>query len=79
LCRLGIQVEETADGAVIQGGRFSGGDVDSYGDHRVAMSLAMAATIAEGEVTIRRVDNVNTSFPGFRECVSEVGANVQVA
>lgn len=79
LRRLGIAVDESADGAVVRGGRFSGGEVQSFHDHRVAMSLAMAATIAEDSVVIRDVDNVNTSFPGFQTCVAGLGANVQVA
>ncbi|MEJ2258030.1 MAG: hypothetical protein P8X98_13735 [Woeseiaceae bacterium] len=53
--------------------------MQSYHDHRVAMSLAMAATIADDRVIIRDVDNVNTSFPGFCECVNTLGADVQVA
>ena len=79
LRRLGIDIEETPDGAVVRGGRFSGGEVKSFHDHRVAMSLAMAGTIADGEVLIRGVDNVNTSFPGFEDCVARLGADVQVA
>jgi 3-phosphoshikimate 1-carboxyvinyltransferase len=78
LRRLGIDVDETPDGAVVHGGRFGGGEVDSYHDHRVAMSLAMAATIADDEVLVRGVDNVATSFPGFIECVSGVGADVRL-
>ena len=77
--RLGITVEESPDGAIVHGGRFTGGEVDSFHDHRVAMSLAMAATIADDEVLIRDVDNVDTSFPGFRDCVAGIGADVQVA
>jgi 3-phosphoshikimate 1-carboxyvinyltransferase len=76
--RLGIQVDETEDGAVVHGGRFSGGEVDSAHDHRVAMSLAMAATIADDEVIIRDVDNVDTSFPGFGNCVAGIGAEIEV-
>ena len=79
LRRLAINVEETPDGAIVEGGRFSGGEVESYHDHRVAMSLAMAGTVADDEVVIRGVDNVNTSFPGFRECVAGLGADVEVA
>lgn len=75
---LGIAVEETADGAIVHGGRFTGGEVDSYHDHRVAMSLAMAGTIADAEVWIRDVDNVATSFPGFCECVAGIGADVRL-
>lgn len=76
--RLGIDVEESPDGAVVHGGQFTGGNVNCFHDHRVAMSLAMAATIAEDEVLIRDVDNVDTSFPGFRDCVAGIGADVRV-
>jgi 3-phosphoshikimate 1-carboxyvinyltransferase len=79
LRRLGIHVDESPDGAVVHGGRFGGGEVDSFHDHRVAMALAMAATIAEDVVVIRDVDNVNTSFPGFEQCVADLGADVRVA
>ena len=40
------------DGAVVHGGRFAGGEVQSFGDHRIAMSLAVAGTVAEGPVTV---------------------------
>jgi 3-phosphoshikimate 1-carboxyvinyltransferase len=76
LRRLGIQVEETPDGAVVYGGRFSGGEVESYHDHRVAMSLAVAGTIADGEVLVRGVDNVDTSFPGFENLMTSLGARI---
>ena len=79
LRQLGVDVDETPDGATIRGGRFSGGEVNSYHDHRVAMSLAMAGTIADGEVLVRGVDNVDTSFPGFVECVNGIGADVRLA
>jgi 3-phosphoshikimate 1-carboxyvinyltransferase len=62
---LGALVDETPDGAVIDGGPLHGGDVDSHGDHRIAMSLAIAAQRAEGAVRIDDVANVATSFPGF--------------
>jgi len=78
LRRLGIEVDETDDGAVVHGGRFSGGEVDSGHDHRVAMSFALAATIADDEVIIRDIDNVDTSFPGFCECVGGIGAQIEV-
>ena len=62
---LGISVEETPDGATIEGGRLQGGVVESHGDHRIAMSFAIAAQLADGEVRINDVANVATSFPGF--------------
>lgn len=75
--RLGIQVDESEDGAVVHGGRISGGEVDSFHDHRVAMSFAMAATIADDEVLIRNVDNVDTSFPGFEDCIAGTGVMIE--
>ena len=73
---LGVTVEETPDGAVVQGGGFTGGTVRSFGDHRVAMSLAVAGTVADGEVVVRDVDAVDTSFPGFRSCMASIGADI---
>jgi len=76
LQRLGIRVDEAEDGAVVHGGRFSGGSVESFGDHRIAMSLAVAATVADGPVRISDVAAVDTSFPGFTDCLSQLGAAI---
>ncbi|GAB3385081.1 3-phosphoshikimate 1-carboxyvinyltransferase [Lysobacter fragariae] len=62
---LGCAIEETPDGAIITGGSLRGGRVDSHGDHRVAMSFAIAAQVASGEIRIDDTANVATSFPGF--------------
>lgn len=77
LRNLGIKVDESADGAVVQGGQFSGGTVQSYGDHRIAMSLAIAGTVASGEVVVEDVAAVETSFPGFSDCMASIGANIR--
>jgi 3-phosphoshikimate 1-carboxyvinyltransferase len=74
---LGIQVDESPDGAIVHGGQFGGGDVDSYHDHRIAMSLAVAATVARSPVKIGGVDNVDTSFPGFAALLNDLGASVR--
>lgn len=79
LARLGIRVDETPDGAVVHGGDFTGGDVDSGGDHRVAMSLAVAGTRATAAVRVRDVEAVNTSFPGFGDVMASIGAQVALA
>ena len=73
LRELGIRVEETADGAIIEGGQFSGGVVDSAGDHRCAMSFAVAGFLARDPVRIRDCANVGTSFPGFVALANECG------
>ncbi|MGV8940100.1 MAG: 3-phosphoshikimate 1-carboxyvinyltransferase [Lysobacter sp.] len=73
---LGIAIQETPDGAVIEGGRFGGGSIDSHGDHRIAMSFAVAAQVASGDVRITDIANVATSFPGFVEVAVGVGMGV---
>ena len=73
---LGIEVDESEDGAVVHGGTLSGGTVESCGDHRIAMSLAVAAAIAADTVTIRDVAAVDTSFPNFRNCMVSLGVHV---
>ncbi len=73
---LGIRVDESPDGATVHGGRFQGGLVDSHGDHRVAMAMAVAGTVATGVVRIGDVDAVDTSFPGFADCLASVGADI---
>ena len=76
LRKLGIDVDESAGGAVVHGGRFSGGKVQSYGDHRIAMSLAIAGTVASDEVVVEDVAAVETSFPGFADCMASICANI---
>ena len=70
---LGVRIEETPDGAIIEGGKFSGGAVDSAGDHRCAMSFAVAGMLAGDRVRIADCANVATSFPGFVELASACG------
>jgi 3-phosphoshikimate 1-carboxyvinyltransferase len=66
LTRLGITHELLPDGIRIAGGqRFSGGSVDSHGDHRIAMAFAIASLVSDGAISIADVENVGTSFPGF--------------
>jgi 3-phosphoshikimate 1-carboxyvinyltransferase len=80
LTRLGIVNELRPDGIRIQGGqRFQGGQVDSHGDHRVAMSFAVASLRAEGEILIDDVANVGTSFPGFVQVARTAGLEVQTS
>ncbi|MFY2764911.1 3-phosphoshikimate 1-carboxyvinyltransferase [Arenimonas sp. MALMAid1274] len=70
---LGARIVEAPDGAVIDGGALAGGVADSHGDHRVAMSLAIAAQRAAGPVEILDCANVATSFPGFVPLARSVG------
>jgi len=76
LRRLGIQINETDDGAVIEGGTLRGGCVGSGGDHRCAMSFAVAGQIAESTVEIADCANVATSFPDFVSTAQQCGFDV---
>ncbi len=74
---LGADITDTPDGAVINGGRLTGGTADSCGDHRTAMSFAMASLISDGPITVLDCDNVNTSFPGFAQIAQRAGLNIE--
>lgn len=66
LRRLGATVREYPDGLDLPGRqRLRGAEVDSFGDHRMAMALAVAGLVAEGETTIHNPGCVEVSFPGF--------------
>jgi 3-phosphoshikimate 1-carboxyvinyltransferase len=63
---MGAQVEEREEGLKIPGGqKLHGAEVDSFGDHRIAMAFAVAALRAEGETKISRADAAVISYPGF--------------
>ena len=74
---LGIEVTEKPDGMEIHGGELSGGTVDSFGDHRIAMSFAVAGGVAQSPVYVNDCDCVNTSFPGFADLANVAGMNIQ--
>ena len=73
LTTLGIRAEATADGIIIQGGSIEGGEVESHGDHRIAMAFSVAALRANETISIRDCANVNTSFPGFVDLAGQAG------
>jgi 3-phosphoshikimate 1-carboxyvinyltransferase len=68
---IGADVEELPDGlAIIGPASFTGGEVDSFGDHRIAMAFAIAGLVAAGPVRVRGWDCVNTSFPEFLDVLA---------
>ncbi|HEY8230088.1 MAG TPA: 3-phosphoshikimate 1-carboxyvinyltransferase, partial [Rhodanobacteraceae bacterium] len=76
---LGARIEETPDGAMIEGGTLHGGTVESIGDHRCAMAFAIAGAVAGGAIKTRDCANVATSFPGFVELANGCGLAVRAA
>ncbi len=74
---LGMQVDETDDGATLHGGITLGsGTIESHGDHRIAMAFAIAGQISGGEVRINDIANVATSFPDFDGLARSAGFNL---
>ena len=73
LTAMGARVESMPDGLVIHGpAELHGGAVDSFGDHRIAMALAVAGLAAEGTTTIAGWDAVATSYPGFERDLEQL-------
>jgi len=83
LCRqlrqLGVKVEERQDGFVIEGsGKIRGGSVDACGDHRLAMSLAVAGLVSQEGVTVRGAEIFRQSYPEFVDHLTALSAQVAV-
>ena len=73
LATLGIYAQATDEGMVIEGGVMGSGEVDSLGDHRIAMAFAIAGLQAGGTIVIKDCANVATSFPNFVELATTAG------
>ncbi|QIR76664.1 3-phosphoshikimate 1-carboxyvinyltransferase [Sulfurospirillum diekertiae] len=67
----GMEVEEFDDGYAVHGGELKSATINSFGDHRIAMSFAIAGTRVS--MVIEDIDCINTSFPNFIELLSQIG------
>jgi 3-phosphoshikimate 1-carboxyvinyltransferase len=71
--KLGVKIQELPDGMEIEGpNRIIGGTVESYGDHRIAMALAVCGLFADGDVSVANSDCITISFPQFAEILTEI-------
>jgi 3-phosphoshikimate 1-carboxyvinyltransferase len=77
LLAMGAAIDEHADGATIQGGSLHAAHIDSAGDHRIAMSFAVAAQVADGSACIENCSNVATSFPDFDVLARDCGMQLR--
>ena len=73
---IGINVHSSKDSIEITGGKITGGKVNSYDDHRIAMSFAIAGLISKHSLTIKDTKNISTSFPTFVTILRELGVEV---
>lgn len=79
LRQLGVALTEHADGFELHGPQaIQPAAVASHGDHRLAMSLAIAGLLAPGTTTVHGADAVDRSFPGFGAVLQQLGAAVEV-
>lgn len=74
LSKMGADIKELKDGFIINGPtKLKGGLVlDGQNDHRIAMSMAVAALTADNQITIKNSQSINTSFPEFKELIKKV-------
>jgi 3-phosphoshikimate 1-carboxyvinyltransferase len=75
---LGLEVDERPDGMTVHGGAIAGGTVDSHGDHRIAMSMAVASLVSAGPIEILDTGQVATSFPDFAATAARIGLDLEV-
>jgi 3-phosphoshikimate 1-carboxyvinyltransferase len=76
LSALGVKIEITSGGIIIEGGPVRGGEVQAHGDHGIAMALSIASLRATAPILIHDCANVATSFPGFLALCAQVGIRV---
>lgn len=78
LKKMSAYVEELPDGMVISGGKLNGAEVESYGDHRIAMALTVAALSAEGETVIHGIEAATVTYPRFLDDFIGIGASIEI-
>ncbi|OIO21837.1 3-phosphoshikimate 1-carboxyvinyltransferase [Candidatus Micrarchaeota archaeon CG11_big_fil_rev_8_21_14_0_20_47_5] len=76
LKKMGAKIEEKEDGLLIAGGVLHGAVIDPHGDHRIAMSCAIAALGAEGKTVIKNAEVIRKSYPNFFSDMKKFGARV---
>ncbi len=77
LKKMGAKIVETEDGLIVEQSELHGAALQSYADHRMAMSLTVAGLGAAGETIVTGTEMIAKSFPGFFDHLREVGANIE--
>jgi 3-phosphoshikimate 1-carboxyvinyltransferase len=77
LRKMNVEIKEKPDGLIIRGGQLRGARVKSWGDHRMAMALAVAGLIADGETIIEDAGCIDISFPDFPDVMNALGAGIR--
>ena len=74
---LGIKTKEFNDGATINGGTITGGIVNSFADHRVAMTALVASSVSKKPIIVENCENIDTSFPTFKKIMNLIGMSIR--
>ncbi|HHY39962.1 MAG TPA: 3-phosphoshikimate 1-carboxyvinyltransferase [Syntrophaceticus sp.] len=77
LRKMNVEIKEKPDGLIIGGSQLKGARVKSWGDHRMAMALAVAGLIADGETVIEDAACIDISFPDFPDVMRALGAGIR--
>ena len=77
LNQFSITTKEFNDRAIIEGGIIRGGNIDSFGDHRIAMTALVASCVSEKPIIVENCKNINTSFPTFKKIMNLIGMNIR--
>jgi 3-phosphoshikimate 1-carboxyvinyltransferase len=72
-----ISVDEFDDGMDIFGGTIKGATINSFGDHRIAMTAIIASLVSNGDIIVEDCQNIDTSFPTFIELSNTIGMDIQ--
>ena len=76
LSKLSIEAKELKDGLIINGGIITGGEIDSFGDHRIAMTALIASACSKSDILVHDTSNIDTSFPYFVETMNKLGMDI---
>lgn len=78
LKKMGVDICETPDGMIINGGNVNGASLDGYNDHRIVMAFSVAALKAQGETEITYAMSINKSYPTFFDDYNSIGGSADV-
>jgi 3-phosphoshikimate 1-carboxyvinyltransferase len=78
LKKMNVDVEETADGLIIDGGRPKPAEMHGWADHRIVMALSLAGLSTADQCVIDTAEAINVTFPSYVELMKNLGANMEV-
>ena len=78
LRKMGVAIEEQADGLIIKKSELHGAVVDGHHDHRIVMALSVAGLVAKGKTTVLTAESANVTYPNFMKDIQTLSGNIQV-